>query len=347
MVSTVLGCNSSAISSRKWLFNPFADLLFCCGGLTWLLVGIHYVFNPASFQSGPNAKELIPLITAMGTILLSDTHNAATLFRLYGSERLRQKHGGLAWSGAFIAAFLSLSLLCSPVLLSICARIYLILVVYHVLAQIYGLCMMYCRMHDCKLSYGQILQLKLGINCLSVYAVLCQFVYVDKFRHSFFGVALPVWSGLSEPILYAVLGSACILLSSFACSLAFKRVLLPAPVLMLLSTGLLIAALVHCASGVLSLYIPIFFHGLQYVLLNLSEHLKQDQALVQKATSSIALGYFAKLLALTLIMFGLLPQFISMIFQLRFETVFLAIFLGLNFHHIACDSLIWSKGKAA
>jgi len=344
----------TATRPSKWLFNPVIDLLFCCGGLVWILVVLHYLVAPQAFQSGPNAVDIIPLLSTIGTILLSDTHNAATLFRLYGSKDMRRKHSWIAYAGGGAAlAFMTL-LLFSPSILSLSARIYLLVVVYHVLAQLYGLTLMYCRMQGYDLNNSERRILKLSIDSLALYTILCQFAYAENFRHTFFGVTLPFWSGLSKTVLLGSLGIASVFLIAFSCMVVRKwrnsKQMLPLPAAVLLATGLLIASIVHSASGVLSLYIPIFFHGLQYLMVTLSAHLRDAKAVGSAASAGSeqsawqdGLKYFGTLLSLTFIVFALCPQVICLTARIKFGTAFLAVFLALNFHHILTDSFIWRK----
>src|SRR5215470_6369616 len=73
----------SAASGRpyEWILHPVLDLLFCCGGIVWILFALHYcAFGP---DSTAKPVQIMVALAALGTIGLGETHIVATLQRIY------------------------------------------------------------------------------------------------------------------------------------------------------------------------------------------------------------------------------------------------------------------------
>lgn len=332
----------AAISNRRgWLINPVIDSLFVCGGFVWLMLLVHACIAPGSFGAGPRAVDLFPILGLFGTMLLSDTHNAATLLKLYTSERTRAKHKFIAGIGAILFLALGALLLLEPSLLSPLSKIYLILIVQHVTAQAYGLAVMYCHKRNYIMQGLQARLFKLSFQSLTLYAILCQFAYPGNFRKEFFGVPIPSWGGLPMPLLYASLTIAAAITASFV-ALTIRRAVtenqvLPLPAIMLSVSVVFVAATVANCSGVLSLYIPAFFHGAQYLVVGFASECNEAQ---NETSQKNAMRYAAKLFLLTLVLFALTP-FALTVTGLPFGTTFLAVFLAINLHHFVADSFMW------
>jgi hypothetical protein len=118
----------------QWILNPTIDLLFCCGGLLWLV----YLANALVKSHLPAANTSMILLTLAGTHLLSETHTAATLERLHESEPTRKALNKFGVIASIICFFLAAASLVTPNLPAIFAKIYLIWIVQHFMAQTYG-----------------------------------------------------------------------------------------------------------------------------------------------------------------------------------------------------------------
>lgn len=334
-------------TNSTWLFNPLVDLSFVCGGLVWLLFGIHYLVAPHAYQAGPHVEDIIPLLGVMGTILLGDTHIAATLLQLYGDGATRNKHPWLAYVAPLAALTLGVTALISPTVMSFAARAYLVVIVHHVMAQTYGIALMYCRKQNYQLSGFEQKVLQVCIQTCTLYAVLSQFVYPDNFRHSFFGIQLPIFAPIPSWIWAVSLALAFCYLSALSAIVLRKAItehrLPPAPAALLLATGLFIPAVAVHASGVLSLYIPAFFHGLQYLALSIHKRLNQPDNAASSNNSRTLDYYGLSLLATTFLLFALIPQLLTIATGISFSATFFAVFLCINSHHILVDSYIWKR----
>src|SRR5262245_59495387 len=73
-----------------WILHPAIDLLFCCGGLVWLLFAFHYFFVAPSHNE--TLVSALSLLVILGTHVLSETHTSATLFRAYRTRETRERY---------------------------------------------------------------------------------------------------------------------------------------------------------------------------------------------------------------------------------------------------------------
>ena len=79
------GSNKSEAASQKypWIVNAPVDLLFCCGGIVWILFAVHYFVLGPSGGAGNGLGQMLAISTIAGTHALGETHIAATLARIY------------------------------------------------------------------------------------------------------------------------------------------------------------------------------------------------------------------------------------------------------------------------
>ena len=336
-------------ASAKWLVNAPVDLIFGCGGLVAFLLAVHLIIAPSAWGQGPNVTDPFPLLGLLGTIFIGDAHNAASLVQLYRTKQSRHRFWLVSYLAPVGFLLFAATLLFHPALLGLFSKVYLLLIVHHVAAQAYGLAVMYCHKQDYALSASQARSMKFVFNSLALYAIVCQFVYPTNFRTQFFGVdmvqitAAPQWL-LSLPLLFVAL-SAVTFFRVVIVKFFNEGKLLPLPVCMLIAAMILVAACVQHSSGLLSLYIPAFFHGSQYLLVSIATYLEGERSNSNKPAPLA--GYAGRLLLLTLSIFAILPQVLTVTGH-TFQTTFLTVFLTINFHHFLTDAFIWRRrAKAA
>src|SRR5262249_23760525 len=86
-----------------WILNPAIDLIFCCGGIVWLLLGLHYLL--VNVIHVPQLEQILPLIAIAGTHAFGESHTMATLVRIYRSEESRRQYAPYArWAALGCAA---------------------------------------------------------------------------------------------------------------------------------------------------------------------------------------------------------------------------------------------------
>src|SRR5512143_1646938 len=87
---------SAAVERRAWLFGPLPDLLFGCGALYPLLVGLVALAAPAR----ETVSGWVPFLILCTTL----PHYGATLLRVYGTADARRRYSGY---GLVFAALVS------------------------------------------------------------------------------------------------------------------------------------------------------------------------------------------------------------------------------------------------
>lgn len=336
-----------------WILHPVIDLLFCCGGLLWILAGVHSVFHWDQLSANDGAGLLSgSLITLFGTLALSDTHNAATLVRIYGSPGIGKTQPLLGpWGLAAFLVLAAASMFLHPILV-LMAKIYLILIAQHVTAQAYGITLIYCAKRKYTMTAIERTLLKFVLQSAMFVAIVRQFVHSNSDKSNFLGLQMPVWDPL--PTWVNSLAVSVLIVTSvlFASMVARKGIvekqLIPFPALMLMTTCVVIFSFGRDVLGPLLLYMPAFFHASQYLVVTTSYHLKEQGLPDDFKPSKIAslllthknLEYWGILLFLGIAIYGIIPCLFTKC-SIPYATAFAAIFCAVNLHHFLADNAIW------
>lgn len=95
----------NALAPKEWVIGPALDLIFGCGLAVWLLYGLHRLFEQQGVSGRAHMDTLIGL-TIIGAHTLGETHQAATLVRLYSKDESRKKYFLQSyWSAAVLLAW--------------------------------------------------------------------------------------------------------------------------------------------------------------------------------------------------------------------------------------------------
>ncbi len=340
-------------SGYGWIIHPAIDLLFCCGGFLWILAALHVWFNwgqPGSNLAGVSLSSAI--LQVIGAYFLADAHNAATLVRLYGNEKMRKSFPVLAYAGGL--AFLVLAACCMicPSLLSFAMKLYLVLIWHHLIAQAYGLIRIYCAKSKYVMNRAEHFALSLIHWSLIAFVIVRQFAAPEFSMDSFLGVSLPYWFSLPASVVSAVsvfLGSSvCFFVTMILRKALKEKMYFPLPALLILFTMFLAAIPSRGTYDIFALYFPGFFHSTQYIALTTFSHLKESGALDgvepgkiwTKLFSARVFEYWGTLLFIGLGFYLCIPA-ICVQFGVPFVASAAAIFCAVNFHHFIADSMIW------
>lgn len=347
-------CSKVAAGTGKqeinpWILNPAIDLLFSCGGIVWLFFGLHFfVFGNHSRDLGVQALVMLVIV---GTHMLSETHNVATLHRIFQKEE-KARFKFHTEKLALVCGFLAIAGLLVPSAVSVFTKIYLIWVSQHFTAQTYGLALLYCYKRNYTLSSFEknIFSMLMQATCL--FAIVRQFTFYDWGGGKFIGIDIPFWGPLPEPVFVAVsyvLAGLAALFTLIVCKKAvFEKKVFPLPAFLLTATGILIWIFGKEVTGTLWLYVPAFYHGSQYLVTSTAYYLK-DKGLpdglpavqIAKAlTKPLALKYFASLVLVGTFMYIGIPHVLEQM-GVSFDLAFASIFCCVNFHHFLTDAAIW------
>lgn len=336
--------------SNPWILNAPIDLLLSCGGLVWLFFGLHYFILGHAAQN--SATQVLLLVVILGTHLLSETHNVATLVRVYKDTPTRNAFSFYTKNVALLCACLAMLGLCIPEATSIFVKIYLLWVSQHFTAQTYGLALLYCYKRNYYLNANEKNVFWLLMQSTMAFAVIRQLTYPDWGGGKFLGVSIPFWGPLpvqfSEAAGIILVLMSLLFLGVIARKALLERKIFPLPALMLTATGVLIWVFGKDVTGTLWLYVPAFYHGSQYLVVSTAYYLK-EQGFVQNIpsvkivsllTQSPALKYFASLILIASFLYIALPRILEQL-GVDYALAFAAIFSTINFHHFLTDRAIW------
>jgi len=336
-----------------WLLHPAIDLMFCCGGLVWLLVALHVLlgWSPAHERSlaGTASGSLISLI---GVLLLSDTHNAATLVRLYGDRQIRTSARSIAYGAPLVLAAIAAASMIWTSLLGVVLLAYTVFIAQHFTAQAYGIALIYCNKRGYRLNSADRKILQVLLQATMVFAIVRQFAEPGFRSAKIIGISPPVLEMLPDWLLYASLGGVVAAALVFAYLVVIKalreRSYLPLPALLLVATSVAIFTVSKDIFGLLWIYVPAFFHGSQYLVVTTSCHLKhlcrERNLPASKAATLIFtrenLEYWGLLLFIGIGLYIGVPALLNKL-GIPFAIAFAAVFSAVNLHHFLADHTIW------
>jgi hypothetical protein len=346
-------------SGRRWFVNPVIDVLFCCGGVIWLVVAFAVLaqLQGGSFNMG--FVVFFMLSPIFGAFVLSDPHNAATLVRLYQDAELTKKLAWLTYAAPVLFLFLAIACMMNSALLSYSLRIYFIFIAQHTTMQAYGVALAYCQKQGFSLNSRERDILKRAFVAIVVYAIAHQLSLPLPAMTFKLGFALgafagplpelPVWILYATALFlgFALLEVACMLVTRAHC----KQEFLPMPVVLLLSTCLLIFLLPQTLMQATWLYVPAFFHASQYLCVTgryTMNKVAQTRGLEQSPGfwSNDFFGYAMQIFCIGLTLYALLPA-ISRIFGVSYPIAYGAIFCAVNLHHFCADFVLWRQRDPA
>lgn len=338
-----------------WFLHPLVDLLFCCGGALWLVIAGHFLFHwhIRAAYDGPGvlAGSIAALI---GVVFLSDAHNAATLVRLYGPSGVHRQFPLVSYAMPVALAALCVASIFSPALLAMGLRIYLLLITQHLTSQAYGISLRYCSKWKYILDRQQKQGLQFFFVAVMIFGMVQQignpkFASLDRISANF-NCSLPQWC---LQLSYLVLATASLFLLFQTMSKAITRKQsMPPPVVLITASTAAVFLFSPDVLKVFWLYVPAFFHGSQYLIVNMSMKLKEIRSSLHsstaKATESILwermLGYWCWLIVIGVTIYVGVPTTISH-YGFNIITAFNAVFWTVNLHHFCTDAVIWKTGR--
>ncbi len=331
-----------------WILNPSVDLFFCCGGLLWLM----YLANLLFKSSLPVANGPLIILAIAGTHILSETHTAATLERLHESEPTRKALSSFGLIASVVCFLLAAASLVTPGLPAIFAKIYLIWIVQHFMAQSYGIALIYCYKRNYIMNLWEKRIFKFAIDATIAYGILKQFTFKEWSVDKFIGQTLPFWGPLPEPFFAVADWTLKIAVVAFVAMIARKfiieRKVFPLPAALVTVSGIAIFTLPKSVTTSLWVYVPAFYHGSQYLVVSTSYCLKERGLPENVSTAQVGkllfkpttLKYFATLFIIGVFIYGGLPGLLQD-FGFDYKIAFATIFCVINFHHFLIDAAIW------
>jgi hypothetical protein len=341
---------------NTWIISPTIDTFLICGGLFWLLYGLHLL---AQLQAH-NANQLAFLanVSTMGTLYAAETHSISTLFLLKNGVKdnrndcvLLQLTALLPWLalgvGLLICKFFlpqSIIDVHKNLVAGTLLKIYLLWIPQHFLAQARGIFQAYCLKAAIPISGTRRFWLFTATRVTMVYWMSVLLTNSDGKPEVFLGLELPIWSlfPLWLPILLQALAWICLLilltfLGEFFSSNLFmaskdREAQAPIHSLIMLVSAMVIFLVPQNLLGDLWLYAPAYFHGAQYLGMVFAR-IKDSQPL-------LSCLFWPLSLIIALLIFGGLPLVVNLT-GIGLPTATALVFATAQLQHIFLDSRVW------
>jgi hypothetical protein len=344
----------NAYPPKQYIVGPIFDLLFVCGGFT-VLLSLLYFWPPLRSMLGPSADELSASLLFAGTYLLSQPHLGASLRRLYGEPENMAKHRHVALAlpvVMLISLLVAFRVLGPTVTMDWLTSVYLILIVHHVLAQSYGIALMYCGRStfvmgaDEKQLFKDILYLAVAV------AVIGQSTGRHNLASASASDAASVVAGFHLPFVFLQIAIAALLvlvLCFFNAQLrraALGEATMPLPAVAVMLVSLVAVVLSQAVDNIFWIFIPAFFHASQYLAVVVAykwKDYKLSQAACENKLKPVLAFVGAELHSYFLVGLTLSVAIPCALFFIGMRDIdpFKLMFLLVSLHHFATDACLW------
>jgi hypothetical protein len=322
---------------NTWIISPTIDCLFVCGGLFWLLYGLHLFALGQTNHS--QQLTLLAAVSNLGFLFVSETHTVSTIFAL-------DKENGAATIRNMLLPLLlfSIGILCFfiPALPAVLLKIYLLWVPQHFLAQTRGIFLLYCLKAGLEITATKRFWLLTTTRLTMFYWMAVLLTDYKQGPTEFLMVRLPDWGILPTWVASSLLVLS--FLSILVFTLSFlprslkgaKQKLPPAHAIAMLFTSLLLFLLPRERLDDIWLYAPAYFHGSQYLCL--------VYARIKDSKPFIAFTMLPLALLCAVAVFAGLPLLISK-FNVPLITALAVVFCCIQFQHFLTDAKIWKLSR--
>jgi len=333
-----------------WILHPLIDLPFCCGGLVWILFGLHRWFDDVAH---PHAVTVGLFVSAaLLTQLFSNAHTMATLVRVYRDADTARRFAFCTRWLPLLCAAVGVAGITVPGMAPVLLKLYLVFLLPHHTMQVYGISLIYAYKRGYLLGDLEKRVVKSFLALIAIYPLLRQFTYPDWGSRVFMDQQIPFWGPL--PIWLPTAGLALLLASAAGVLLVVVRKVVadrqlpPFPAAMLVATVVPYMLLGGRTSMLLWLYVTPLFHGSQYIVVSTAYYLKErglpdgiaPAQIVRALAGPRALRYLGLLvLGGSFIYVGIPRALENMGISYTVSAgVILAVF---NFHHFVTDRAVW------
>ncbi|CAN5308700.1 hypothetical protein BH11CYA1_BH11CYA1_46950 [soil metagenome] len=334
---------------HPWILNPALDYLFCCGGMMWLLAGVEALGVKPDGHS--HASIILAGVLFWGTLLIGEAHGPATLVRVFKSRTTPKAVRVIVIVWGLILLVAGYFGMQNVGFAQVLAKITLIWVVQHYIAQTFGIILIYCMKRKFILSKLERGLLQWQLRSLMFFVILRMFtVPAFGYMANFIGLEVPFWGPLPFWPMYLACVSFSFLSIALVAALVWRylrtKEIFPMPAVF---TIISVAALTMSQRDAFFLLGLTFYHSSQYLAVTYSYFIKERaKEAGQKLSGSLSseffkahsLGYIFILALVGYLLTTGVPQGIvkNGIPEPLCLTV---IWACLNMHHYFSDALIW------
>lgn len=336
-----------------WILSPTIDLMFACGGVLWLLYGAYMLgLRPDSSKDATLAAFMMWWVSKFGLIIFSYGHQPATLWRVYVSEPTRNSLGLLVTMWGAVAFGALACAMFIPGFVMPYVKLVLFWQIQHVLAQTYGVSLIYCYKRGYFLNDFEKRTFIWMINCNIVFFIVRMLTVPSIGSKQMYGLDIPFWGPLPMWVMYTSQAIAVATILVFAYNVVSryvkKKQFFPVPALLAIGTGLATYYLNFMLEAAFALFAIAYYHGAQYLVVTSAYYLKERGLPEGLPTSQIskllitgpALRYFVVLAIGGLLLSDIAPMCLGR-FGISSAVVYLAVYATTNFHHYFSDAFIW------
>ena len=350
--STITDNSSSTEKAEApygWILHPVVDMMFCCGGLIWLMY-----FACAFAPQAALTKQFLWAAGIIGILLFGVTHAPATFLRVYASKHNSKTLTVTVTISGLLLLALGVIGLKAFALLIILGKILQIWYLQHFYAQLFGVSLIYCYKRGYVFKNWEKQILLRMTQAAALVAIVGVFTYLEYGRLTVYDFSLPFWGPLPEWIFATCQVILVALTLAFAAVVGRKyfvdKEMMPIPALCTLATGIILFAVMRKAFDAVlgSVIIGYFFHNCQYLTITASyyfkEHIQQDTrfANVWKMFFTWrSARYFAIVMSIGVFISYLFPLWLGDYCGVDKVAAFTMVFVVLNLHHYFSDAFVW------
>lgn len=322
---------------NTWIISPTIDCLFVCGGLFWLLYGLHLFALGQTNHS--QQLTLLAAVSNLGFLFVSETHTVSTIFALDKKDGTSTVRSTLIPLLLISVGILSLFISTLPAVL---LKIYLLWVPQHFLAQTRGIFLLYCLKAGLEITATKRFWLLTTTRLTMFYWMAVLLTDYKQGPTEFLMVRLPDWGILPTWVASSLLVLSFLIILAFTLSFlprslkGAKQKLPPAHAIAMLFTSLLLFLLPRERLDDIWLYAPAYFHGSQYLCL--------VYARIKDSKPFIAFTMLPLALLCAVAVFAGLPLLISK-FNVPLITALAVVFCCIQFQHFLTDAKIWKLSR--
>ena len=290
-----------------------------------------------------------------GLYFFGNTHQPATLFRVYGSKVTRDSLGKPVTVLGAIALAIGACMLIVPSTAMFFLKITLAWGIQHQLAQSYGIALVYCYKRRYYLNKAE-KNVMLGMTYATILYVILRMYSMPDFgaiTYSLAGYNVPFWPLVPEWVCAVSLGIVQLSVLAFAAMVISKYIkekrVFPMPALVTIMSLVMLPLLVGKSFNMIwFLFSTWWFHSCQYLVITTSFYFKERGLPENVQLSQIARMLFTKefakyyglLFAVGFVASYTVPMWMTDHGIGKF-LAFATIYVTLNLHHYVTDAMIW------
>jgi hypothetical protein len=336
-----------------WILSPKIDLLFCCGGLFWVIYLCLALTNFKLDLSTNNAAFWLAATSIIGMHIFGDGHAPATFFRVYFSKDTRTKLGLPAFLVFLAAVAVGLTVFYVPNAATIALKIILAWGFQHQMAQSYGISLIYCYKRQYYLNKIEKLIMAGMVNATIAFMIVRMFSSPDFNLKALNGFTVPYWGVLPEWSAVVALGALQISVLAFVGMIVSRFIktkqMFPLPALLTIMTLILLAIIARGAFATIWwAFSTNWFHSCQYLVVTSAFYFKEKGLPENVAFSQISkmlwtwtsFKYFGLLLSVGFTLAYLFPRWM-IDHGVNAGIAFTTVYVASNFYHYITDGFIW------